>query len=220
MSFFGVILKSITWFFALFPKIALWCAPMLRWIPSKFGLLFNILYSKAKWIIIAFFLITVFMPAIATIEEHKNETTDERIFYFIEGMGEAIATPDARIIENIKILKSAQTDDSIKTLRPYAMLIRSIIEIVAIIAVGMIFVGFIFSNASATWGVASIFMVLLIYSLCEIAFIRQIPFSGLFNWWDEYSLIRNLDVLLSPMTPLYELYSSLRERFTTFDLVF
>ncbi|MCK5017265.1 MAG: hypothetical protein KAS32_09340 [Candidatus Peribacteraceae bacterium] len=215
MGLISRILKSI---FRYIPKLFTWLTPFIRWIPSKLGILFNILFSYAKTILVIFFLVTIFMPVLTSLNDPDLMTVSQKAFAVFNGMGQTIATPDMAIATNIAILKSAETDSSISTLKPYSMLFRSAMELLAIFVVGFIFIGFINTNMSTKYGVGTILIIVILYSTTVMHHTGELPFYGLL--WSEDSLLRNLDVFLNPIEPIYEFYNSFRQRFSSFDLVF
>ncbi|MCK4797700.1 MAG: hypothetical protein KAT05_09975, partial [Spirochaetes bacterium] len=104
------------------------------------------------------------MPVLSALSDPKLTTTSQKAFAVFDGVGETIATPDMAMADNIAILKMAETDDSISTLKPYSMLFRSAIELLAIFVVGFVFIGFINTNMSTKYGFGTIVIIIILYS--------------------------------------------------------
>lgn len=196
-------------------KSIVWLAPLLKWIPSKLNILITILLSYAKTIILLFFLFTIFTPVFSALTDTETNPY-EKAFAVFNGVGETIATPDMAIATNIAVLKAAETDDSISTIKPYSSLFRSSLELLAVFVVGFMFVAFINTNMSTKYGIGTFIIVGILYSITVMHYTGELPFYGLV--WSDDSLLRNLDVFLNPIEPAYELYNYMRSRFSSLDI--
>jgi hypothetical protein len=215
INILAVIPRFFKWLLKLFPRVATAIYPLVRWIPSKLNIFIALVLSHFKQIILVLFILSLFAPVYPAVRADRNSTTEYAMGVF-NAFGESIARPDSNLDKNIGILKAAEIDDNIQTMTPYVQVIRSLIELIVLVVLGVYFIMAAFTNSSAK-GVGTLLVIGIIYGVLVMHYTNDLPFKGLF--WGENSLIRNFGLLVNPAKPVYEGYNYLRNTFVNLDLV-